>query len=148
MKTNFQRTADWLAACGKTPGERNLSLQVGCHLEEVAELLDEIIITGSNADSDSLETASTRLKGIAHRLKTGTTGARLPRRVAALDALCDAEVTGNGVAYLAGFKKPEADERVLRSNEAKLVDGKAVFAPGGKIMKPAGWQAPFLGDLV
>lgn len=146
--TNFQRTADWLAACGKEPNEKNLSTQSGCHLEEFCELLDELIIVGSTSDNDALMEASTRIKGIAHRLKQGTTGVRIKDRIKALDALCDAEVTGNGVAYFAGFNKNEADRRVLFSNDAKLVDGKPVLAPGGKIMKPAGWVAPYLGDCV
>lgn len=147
-KSNYQRTADWLAACGKTPTEKSLATQIGCHIEEVCELLDELQIVGSIADGDSVTLASTRLKGVAHRIKQGHVGARFRDRVAALDALCDAEVTGNGVAYLAGFDKQEADRRVLYSNDAKLVDGRALLSPGGKIMKPEGWVPPFLGDCV
>jgi hypothetical protein len=147
-KTNFQRTADWLAACGKTPSDENLSVQFGCHLEELMEQLDQIIVVGSVSDNDALELAATRIKGIAHRLKSGATGIRIKDRVKFLDGLCDGEVTGNGVAYMAGMDKPEADRRVLFSNDAKLVNGKPVLLPGGKIGKPAGWVAPYLGDCV
>lgn len=56
----------------------------------------------------------------------------------ALDALCDMELTGNGIAYLAGFNKVDADQAVLDSNDAKLVDGKPVILPSGKIGKPEG----------
>lgn len=69
-------------------------------------------------------------------------------RIEALDALCDSEVTGNGVAYLAGFDKRGADLAVLASNDAKLVDGKPVILPGGKIGKPPNWQAPDLSGFV
>lgn len=148
IKTNFQRTAEWLAACGKKPSEQNLSLQFGCHLEELCEQLDEVMIAGSVSDNDSLELCSTRLKGIAHRLKTGAVGIRIKNRVNFLDALCDGEVTGNGVAYMANMDKQEADRRVLFSNDAKLVDGKPVILPGGKIGKPTGWVAPHLDDCV
>ncbi len=148
-KTNYQHTAEWLAACGKEVGNNHhLATQVGCHLEEVCELLDELVIVGSTADNDSLSMASTRLKGLAHRLKMGNTGIRIKDRVNALDALCDSEVTGHGIAYLAGFDMDEASRRVLFSNDAKLVDGKPVLGLGGKIMKPAGWVAPFLADCV
>ena len=58
------------------------------------------------------------------------------------------EVTGNGVAYLAGFDKRGADQAVLASNDAKLVDGKPVIMPGGKIGKPEGWKAPDLSGFV
>lgn len=69
-------------------------------------------------------------------------------RIEALDALCDSEVTGNGVAYLAGFDKQGADMAVLASNDAKLIDGKPVILPGGKIGKPDGWKAPDLSGFV
>lgn len=147
-KTNYQRTEDWLTACGKTPSDENLSVQVGCHLEELMEQIDQILIVGSVSDNDALELAATRIKGIAHRLKTGATGIRIKNREKFLDGLCDGEVTGNGVAYMAGMDKQEADRRVLFSNDAKLVDGKPVLLPGGKIGKPAGWVAPYLGDCV
>lgn len=149
MKTNHKRTAEWLAACGKKPGdEAALAVQVGCHLEEICEQLDELIVAGSSADNDSIELASTRIKGLAHRLKQGKTGIRIKSRVNFLDALCDVDVTGNGVAFLAGLNKEEADKRVLDSNDAKLVNGKPVLAPGGKIQKPEGWLPPKLHDLV
>lgn len=78
---------------------------------------------------------------------------RLPWRIAsgeveALDALCDREVTGNGVAFLAGMDKDGADKAVLDSNDAKLVDGKPVILPDGKIGKPPGWTPPNLAPFV
>ena len=66
----------------------------------------------------------------------------------ALDALCDTEVTGNGIAYLAGFDKNGADQEVLASNESKLVDGKPVIQPGGKIGKGPNYRAPELEKFV
>lgn len=149
-KTNFQRTADWLIAAGKQPGNQNhLSVQFGVHLEEVCELLDEISIVSSASDGDALAMASTRIKGIAHRLKQGATGIHIKDRVKFLDALCDAEVTGNGVAFLARMNKAEGDRRVLFSNESKLnADGTAVILPGGKIGKSERYVKPYLADLV
>lgn len=149
-KTNFRRTADWLKACGKEVGNNHhLATQIGCHIEELCEFLDELMIVGSVADNDSISLASTRLKGVAHRLKQGAVGVRLKDRVNALDALCDCEVTGNGVAYLAGFNKEEADRRVLFSNESKLnEDGTPVILPGGKIGKSDRYVKPFLVDCV
>lgn len=149
-KTNYRRTADWLAVCGKEPGNpKHLATQVGVHFEECMELLDELIITGSVADNANLAAAATTIKGLAHRLKQGATGVTIRDRARALDALCDAEVTGNGVAFLAGFSKEEADFRVLRSNDSKLnADGTAVILAGGKIGKSARYVPPFLLDLV
>lgn len=149
-KSNYQRTADWLKAAGKVPGnEKHLSVQIGCHFEELAEQMDELIMVGSVSDNDSLQLVSTRLKGIAHRLKQGSIGARIKDNVRFLDGLCDGQVTGDGVAFLAGYNKEEADRRVLASNESKLnADGTAVILPGGKIGKSERFIKPFLNDLV
>jgi hypothetical protein len=149
-KSNFRRAADWLKAAGKQPGNQDhLSTQLGCHFEEICEQLDELIVTGSVADNDSLVLVSTRLKGVAHRLKQGHTGIRIKDAVKFLDGLCDGEVTGNGVAYLAGYNKEEADRRVLFSNESKLnADGTAVILVGGKIGKSDRYVKPFLADCV
>jgi hypothetical protein len=149
-KSNFRRTADWLKVCGKEVGNNHhLATQVGCHIEEICEQLDELMIVGSVADNESLIQASTRLKGLAHRLKMGNTGIRIKDRVKLLDGLCDGEVTGNGVAYLAGFNKEEADRRVLFSNESKLnADGTPVILAGGKIGKSDRYVKPFLVDCV
>lgn len=149
-KSNFQRTADFLAAAGKQPhNDKQLSVQIGVHLEEIAEFLDELRIVDSPSDNESLLHSSTRIKGLAHRVKQGHTQIKIANRIRALDALCDSEVTGNGVAFLAGLKKEEADDRVLQSNASKLnSDGTAVILPGGKIGKSANYRAPFLDDLV
>ncbi len=148
-KTNFRRTADWLTACGKQPGEKALSVQLAVHLEEVSELLDELRISGSGDDDDALAMCKMRLKALSNSAKTGQTTIHIIDRVRALDALCDGEVTANGVAFLAGFDKETADERVLASNESKLnEDGTAVILPGGKIGKGPMYKPPFLKDLV
>ena len=149
--TNFQRTAAWLTACGKAPTPANLSVQIGCHLEEVVEFLDQIELMNSDAQAvHQLAVAAELLEKVGSALKSVQEIAHIPapNRERALDALCDMEVTGNGVAYLAGFLKDRADAAVLGSNDAKLVDGKPVLKEGGKIGKPPGWVAPDLSKFV
>lgn len=147
--SNFQRTAVWLQACGKVPAPGPLSVQIGCDLEEIAEYL-ACLSLDSNADQDELNLTSHQLHQLGNALKKGLIQARIrdEDRADALDAICDREVTANGVCYLAGFDKEAADEAVLTSNEAKLVDGKPVILPGGKIGKPEGWRAPNLSGFV
>jgi len=147
--SNFERTAAWLKACGKVPGPAALSVQLGCHLEEFLEFL-MCVDFDSAEDAESLERSVADLLRVANGLKKGLVmaGINPSDRIEALDALCDSEVTGNGVAYLAGFDKRGADQAVLASNEAKLVDGKPVILPGGKIGKPDGWKAPDLSGFV
>jgi predicted HAD superfamily Cof-like phosphohydrolase len=145
MTTNFKRTADWLKACGKLPSADNASLQIGCDIEEQVEFL-ELLDLDDKTDIFILNNCIYGLKMIATRLKKRQATACISdeNRIEALDALCDREVTGNGVAYLLGFNKEDADLEVLRSNDAKLVDGKPVILEGGKIGKPAGWTPPNL----
>ena len=149
MSTNYQRTADWLAACGKEPDAHDLSVQAGCHLEEFCEFL-KTLRTDSEGYAKLLERTRLDLEWFAVKLKRREQFVYIPThlRVEALDALCDSEVTGNGVAFLAGFNKPAADAAVLDSNDAKLINGKPVILEGGKIGKPEGWKPPNLRDYV
>lgn len=147
--SNYQRTANWLSACGKQATPENASTQIGCDLEESIEFL-ELLDVDSRGDQHLLLSAIYNLKVVANNLKKRHSMATISpyNRVHALDALCDREVTGNGIAYLLGFNKPSADQAVLASNEAKLVDGKPVILDGGKIGKPEGWTAPDLAAFV
>ena len=150
MTTNFQRTASWLAACGKEPTEQNLSVQIGCHISEFCEFL-RCLRVPSEGYALLLERTATDLEWLAGKLIRHEQFAFIPThlRTEALDALCDTDVTGNGVAFLAGMDKDGADKAVLDSNDAKLVDGKPVFIEGtSKIGKPAGWSAPDLRPFV
>jgi predicted HAD superfamily Cof-like phosphohydrolase len=146
---NFDRTAAWLKACGKEPDALDLSVQIGCHLEEFCEFLGALR-SDSEGYGKLIDRTRTDLEWFASKLKRREQFVYIPThlRVDALDALCDTEVTGNGVAYLAGFAKKGADEAVLASNDAKLVDGKPVIIEGGKIGKPEGWKAPELRGFV
>jgi len=148
--SNFERTAAWLKACGKAPGPAALSVQIGCHIEEFLEFLLCVDFDSAD-DAESLERSVADLLRVANGLKKGMVMAGINKsdRIEALDALCDSEVTGNGVAYLAGFDKQGADMAVLASNDAKLVNGKPVFVEGAtKIGKPEGWKAPDLSRFV
>jgi predicted HAD superfamily Cof-like phosphohydrolase len=147
--TNYQRTANWLKACGKEPTIDNLSVQIGVHLEEFCELL-ACLRSDSEGYGKLLERTRTDLEWYAGKLKRREQFVYIPihMRTDALDALCDSEVTGNGVAYLAGFDKDAADQEVLASNESKLEDGKPVILPGGKIGKGKDYKAPELRGFV
>ena len=147
--TNFERTKTWLAACGKKPDIYDLSVQIGCQLEEFCELLGTIR-SDSEGYGKLLDRTRTDLDWFAGKLKRREQFVYIPihLRVDALDALCDIEVTGNGVAYLAGFDKDAADQAVLDSNDSKLEDGKAVILDGGKIGKGKDYKAPDLRKFV
>jgi hypothetical protein len=143
---NFLRVAKWLTLAGKEVGNpAHISVQVGCMLEEVAEFLHELV-TPDGSVSD-LIAAYESLSHLASQLKRGRAVA-FDNPVAALDALCDIDVTINGVAFLAGWNKCLADIAVLNANDDKFEDGVPVFLEGGKIGKRAGWEAPDLSEFV
>jgi predicted HAD superfamily Cof-like phosphohydrolase len=149
MKSNFQRTAEWLQNCGKGKTVENLSVQIGCDIEEYCEFLRTLSVEKEGYQK-LIQRTCDDLEWFASKLKRRDLIVRIPadKRVEALDALCDRDVTGNGVAYLADFDKEEADEEVLNSNDAKLVDGKPIILEGGKIGKPQGWLPPNLKKFV
>ena len=140
---NFLRTAHWLAACGKEQNEANLSVQVGVHIEEMMEFVEQL-----DDVLPAYQEAALTLVDLALDYKKDGKIAKFKGEAKALDALCDTEVTGNGVAYFAGWNKLLADQRVLAANDAKLVDGKPVILAGGKIGKPEGWVPADLSDCV
>lgn len=145
--SNYQRTAAWLQACGRTPNDpAHISVQAGVDAEEFAEWLACLRVS-QDGWSHVLERITQDLSDLATAIKTGKITAHVPQhlRVQALDALCDRGVTGNGVAYLLGMDKPTADSLVLDSNDAKLPP---VVLPGGKIGKPDNWKAPDLRGCV
>lgn len=149
VASNYERTAAWLKACGKEPSPENMSVQVGCMVEEFCELLS-CLRTDSEGYAKLLDRTRLDLEWFASKLKRRDQAIYIPHhlRTDALDALSDIEVTGNGVAYLAEMDKPGADQAVLKSNDAKLVNGKPVILEGGKIGKPTGWTAPDLRGFV
>lgn len=157
MKSNYQRTADWLYACGKVPGHAgDLSVQFGCMAEEFREVLDAMSFHKPGASPESsgwrevVERIVADIEAVGKALKKGELLAYVEphKREDLLDGLCDVEVTLNGVAYLAGFDKDGADQEVLASNESKLENGKAVILPGGKVGKGASYKAPNLRGFV
>ena len=147
--TNYERTKAWLIACGKEPSPENMSVQIGCQIEEFCELL-ACLRTDSEGYAKLLDRTRTDLDWFAGKLKRREQSVYIPThmRTDALDALCDIEVTGNGVAFFAGFDKDAADQAVIDSNDSKLEDGKAVILEGGKIGKGAQYKAPNLRGFV
>lgn len=146
--TNFDRVATWLKAYNKTPSIETFSLQAGCHIEEFIEFLESVEFKDDNFQQANMEIACGILKEVGDKLKKHGALLNITDRVACLDALCDTDVTGNGVAYYAGFDKNAGDDAVMTSNESKFEDGKPVLLPGGKIGKSSSYVPPDLTKFV
>lgn len=151
MTTNYQRTANWLKAAGKEPGNaQHLSVQIFCALEEISELISTVRVNQDGWEKVR-ERIVTDLEDFANAGKQGKIIGHIPQhlRVDSLDAICDTNVTIDGIAYLAKMDKDAADQEALRSNDSKLDEnGNAVILPGGKIGKAATYSAPDLKGFV
>ena len=148
--SNYRRTANWLKACGKEQKNiEHITAQLGCFLEEVIELLDMV---SSNNTLFFRKVINTKqdFHSLIDMIKNGQASAyiTLANRENTIKELCDISVTVDGLAYLLGMDKESADQKVLDSNDAKLVNGKPVILPGGKIGKPEGWRGPDLSGCV
>ena len=126
---------DWFQLAVPEPTDKNRAVQIGVHLEEVAEMAATL------NDADLAATIDV----ISEQYKTDTT-IRLDTvdRTELLDALCDQIVTAVGVAHMFGMDIEGALAEVNRSNWSKFVDGKPVFDANGKIAKPATYSKPDL----
>ena len=58
------------------------------------------------------------------------------------DALADIIYIACGTAVSYGIPLDDVFDEVHASNMAKLVDGKVIRRPDGKVQKPEGWQPP------
>jgi predicted HAD superfamily Cof-like phosphohydrolase len=139
----------WFELAVPEPTDKNRAVQIGCHAEEFAEML-EAITPGS--------TLAAEVCHAANQLKAGPKTpeeveymrgvfARLDREEV-LDSLADQIVTAVGVAHMFDLDISGALAEVNRSNFSKFVDGKPVFDANGKIAKPATYSKPDLTPFV
>ena len=149
MTNTLMTIQKWHQLARPTPDDRAFNVQLGCHLEEVCEMLETLRFTHPRfgAASGGDMTLPPLLHALATALKTGDTSAEVADREAFLDSLADQIVTAVGVGHCAGMDVPCAAEIVDRSNWSKFVDGEPVFDANGKIAKPDTYQAPNLRGL-
>lgn len=141
---SIETIALWFKRAVPEPSDKNRAVQIGCHFEEVAEMLEA---TGYWAPClrDDLSDIATHFKKRSPGIASDSVD-----RAELLDACCDQIVTAVGVAHMFGFDLIGALNEVNRSNWSKFVDGQPVFNEHGKIAKGPGYTppdlAPFLGD--
>ena len=137
----------WHKRARPNPTDADFNVQLGCHLEEVAEMLDSMEFGRDGETYESYATTLGVISDIATALKRGWTVARIKDRKEFLDSLADQIVTAVGVGHCANMDVPTALERVSTSNWSKTVDGEFIRDANGKIAKPATYVAPDLEGL-
>lgn len=139
----------WFKLAVPNPTPDNYRVQLGCHLEEVGEMMEKVfdphdpLTIQVNEEADYLKSGKSH--PIPLSVMTDSDKADL------LDALCDQIVTALGVAHMAGFDIHSALLAVNEANWDKFVDGVPQFSPQGKIMKREGWGpanlVPFIKSI-
>jgi predicted HAD superfamily Cof-like phosphohydrolase len=134
----------WHKRARPKPTDENFNVQLGCHFEEIVEMLAVVNTT----QNDTLVRARTALSWLADGLKKGLVTANITDRKEFLDSLADQIVTATGVGYCAGMKTADAVASVNRSNYSKFdKNGYPIFNENGKIAKGPDYAPPNLEGM-
>ena len=143
--TGVRMTTDkWFATvlANDAPGTDRFPVQLGCHLEEVVEMLVELEL--EDELSREVANAVASLTKVADALKTAKVEVGTKNEAAFCDSLLDQRVTGTGLLKMLGVDVAESVARVDVANFTKFVDGKPLYKEGGKIAKgPNFWNPEF-----
>lgn len=137
----------WHKRARPEPTERDFNVQLGCHLEEVVEMLNTLGGV-DGISSNKISTAAYILMGLSEGLKLGTYTAWVANRKEFLDACCDQVVTAVGAAYCADMDVVKGMDIVQTSNWSKTVNGEFIRDANGKITKPPSYSPPHLDECV
>lgn len=141
MSTDSIQT--WHKLARPKPSTADFNVQLGCHFEEIAEMLESLKGVDDSFDM-LLQNTYSHISMVATALKKHTGTANITNRKELLDAIADQVVTGIGVAHCAYMDGDLAVKRVDISNWSKFVDGQPVFNEHGKIAKPPTYKEPDL----
>lgn len=137
----------WHKRARPNPSEDDFNKQLGCHFEEIAEML-ETLSSPSMPACDDIELALKAISTLANNLKYGGYQVDFSDREGMLDSLCDQIVTALGVGHCANMKTAEAIKLVDESNWTKYDEnGLPVFNDHGKIQKGPHYAPPVLDGL-
>lgn len=143
-------TLNWFKQALPNPTATNFTVQLGCHLEELVETLEALVM-----DSDDRQNVVTAyeaidsIKRLANSLKVGSVYVAAVSSVdEMIDGLADQHVTLTGLAHIVNLDFDGAKAEVDRSNFSKFVDGKAIFNENGKIAKGPDYTPPNLEPFI
>ena len=149
MSDIITQTKKWFEIAVPNPTSKNISTQIGCHLEEVVEMLD-VLQTKYPGYKNKLDDARKHLRFISNLLKQEEDSFFINEedRKELLDALADQIVTATGVGTFLGMNVPGALAEVNRSNYSKFEDGEPVFNENKKVMKGKDYTPPNLTPYI
>lgn len=137
-------TLKWFELAVPKPTLKSQMVQIGCHFEEVAEMMVELGNRYESLEVDNLADYYKNMFTDSEHIEPLS----LEKGIELLDSLCDQIVTASGVGYMFGFDMKSALAEVVRSNWSKFENGKPVFDDNGKIKKGANYTPPQLGGFI
>ena len=137
-------TLKWFELAVPEPTLKSQIVQIGCHFEEVAEMMVELGNRHESLEIDNLADYYKNLFTDSEHIAPLS----LEKDIELLDSLCDQIVTALGVGYMFSFDMKSALAEVVRSNWSKFENGKPVFDDNGKIKKGANYTPPQLGEFI
>lgn len=146
LNDTLENTRQWFLKAVPNPTSKNISTQIGCHLEEVAEMLNAI--TSNNLERASqIDALRAAIDHVGNLLKKDNSIV-IKDSVELLDSLADQIVTATGVGTFLGMNVPGALAEVNRSNYSKFEDGEPVFNENKKVMKGKDYTPPDLSSFI
>lgn len=143
QQNTINQIENWFKAAIPNPTNDNKLVQIGCHFEEVCEMMN--VFCGFAAEEELYELSEwfKRNESLEDLVELNN-----ENKVELLDALCDQIVTAIGVAHMFGFDIQGALKEVANSNDSKFEDGKPVLNEHGKIAKGKNYFKPNLEKFV
>jgi predicted HAD superfamily Cof-like phosphohydrolase len=143
----LETTKAWFEAAIPEPTVEQTCIQIGCHYEEVGEML---AVTGDDCAFDEVNKIANEYKKCNEFYSKAIValGYSDQDRAELLDSLADQIVTAVGVAHMLGMDILGALGEVNRSNFSKFEDGKPVFDVNGKITKGKHYSRPDLTKFI
>lgn len=144
-------TKKWFEQAVPNPDYKNFRVQVGCHLEEVAEMMlgMEVEVEGEGNYLVEWEALANKVNEMATKLKQGQCRITNLDADAVLDGITDQRVTAVGIGHMLGMDTEGAMAEVDRSNFSKFGrDGQPIFDENGKIKKGPHYSKPNLAPFL
>lgn len=132
----------WHYRTRPTPKQEDFNVQLGCHFEEILEMLNVFRLDKFDGERVRAEQV---IGALAELLKSGQVNAEIVDRKEFLDSVADQVVTGMGAAYCARMAPGLAIREVDKSNWSKFDEnGDPIRNSNGKIIKGPNYQKPNL----
>jgi predicted HAD superfamily Cof-like phosphohydrolase len=143
----------WHKRARPNPTEQSFNVQLGCHLEEIVEMIEALRFSYKNGTGVEMPGKNSmiyqQLKDFSDGLKSGRITAQVANRKELVDALADQVVTAVGVGHTAHMHTARAVNIVNTSNWSKFSpEGEPYFDQDGKVLKGPNYVPPALEDCV